>query len=119
MGFCLVNHVAVAARDLVRQHGLDRVMIVDWDVHHGNGTHDILARTYDPAFLFISVHAAGEDCFPGTGNAAGATPHAGVLNLPVGPRMTPRALFAAVPHIIARLEVPALASRNAAARARV
>ena len=38
MGFCLVNHVAVAARYLVKQLGVERVMIVDWDVHHGNGT---------------------------------------------------------------------------------
>ena len=125
-GFCIVNGVALGALYAAKVRGVRKVAVVDFDVvrnhrvlrgavhysssnppaqHHGNGTQDILARTYDPAFLFISVHAAGEDCFPGTGVVAGARPHAGVLNLPVGQRMTPRGLFAALPHIISRLEV--------------
>ena len=116
-GFCIVNGVALGALYAAKVRGVPKVAVVDFDVHHGNGTQDILARTYDPAFLFVSVHAAGDDCFPGTGAEAGAVPHAGVLNLPVGQRMTPKNLFAVLPHIIARLEVRC--SPRAAARARL
>ena len=116
-GFCIVNGVALGALYAAKVRGVPKVAVVDFDVHHGNGTQDILARTYDPAFLFVSVHAAGDDCFPGTGAEAGAVPHAGVLNLPVGQRMTPKNLFAVLPHIIARLEVRC--SPRAAARAPV
>lgn len=54
MGFCLFNNAAVAARYAQRAHGLDRVAIVDYDVHHGNGTNDIFYD--DPSVLFISLH---------------------------------------------------------------
>jgi len=54
MGFCLYNSIAVAARYAQRQHGLRRVLILDWDVHHGNGTQDIFER--DPGVLFVSLH---------------------------------------------------------------
>ena len=50
MGFCLFNSVAIAARYLQREHGVGRVAIVDWDVHHGNGTQDIFYD--DPPFSF-------------------------------------------------------------------
>ena len=63
MGFCLFNHVAVAARYLQQQHSIDRVMIIDWDVHHGNGTEDILRKVDDTAFFSIHQHPA----YPGTG----------------------------------------------------
>jgi len=63
MGFCLFNNVAVAARHALQQTGIERVLIVDFDVHHGNGTQDIFYA--DPAVLFISSHQEG--IYPGTG----------------------------------------------------
>lgn len=65
MGFCLLNHVAVAAEH-ARARGVERVAIVDWDVHHGNGTQDVF---YDESgVLFLSVHQS--PFYPGTGTAA-------------------------------------------------
>lgn len=63
MGFCLFNNAAVAARYAIERRGLERVAILDWDVHHGNGTQDILWR--DPSVLFISLHQW--PLYPGTG----------------------------------------------------
>ena len=65
MGFCLFNNIAVAAAHARNKHGLNRVMIVDWDVHHGNGTQDIFFA--DPAQYFLSIHRFGGGFYPGTG----------------------------------------------------
>ena len=65
MGFCLINHVIVAARHALRQHELRRVLIVDWDVHHGNGTQDLCYD--DEQIWFFSVHR--HPFYPGTGMA--------------------------------------------------
>jgi acetoin utilization deacetylase AcuC-like enzyme len=77
MGFCLVNNVAVAARHMQAEHGVDRIAIVDFDVHHGNGTQDVFAG--DGSVFYASLHQAG--IYPGTGAAGegGAT----TLNVPL------------------------------------
>ena len=82
MGFCLFNHVAIAAQYARAQHHLDRVAIVDYDVHHGNGTQD--AFYADPAVLYISTHEY--PFYPGTGRAeeAGAGDGRGAnINIPL------------------------------------
>jgi acetoin utilization deacetylase AcuC-like enzyme len=82
MGFCLFNNVAVAARWALDHHGSERVMIVDFDVHHGNGTNDIFSD--DPRVLFVSVHES--PLYPGTGPATDVGTGSGVgfnVNLPV------------------------------------
>jgi acetoin utilization deacetylase AcuC-like enzyme len=66
MGFCIFNHVAVAARYLQSKHGLRRIAIVDWDVHHGNGTEAIFLE--DPDVFYLSLHEQG--LYPYTGPAS-------------------------------------------------
>jgi acetoin utilization deacetylase AcuC-like enzyme len=66
MGFCLFNNVAIAGRYAQRKYGIDRVLIVDWDVHHGNGTQDIFYE--DPSVFFFSTHQW--PWYPGTGPAS-------------------------------------------------
>ena len=63
MGFCFFNNVAIAARALQEEDGVERVAIVDWDVHHGNGTQDIFID--DPSVYFVSIHQW--PLYPGTG----------------------------------------------------
>ena len=65
MGFCLFNNVAIAARWAREEAGLERVLIVDWDVHHGNGTQD--AFYDDPSVFYLSFHLTGH--YPGTGRS--------------------------------------------------
>ena len=64
MGFCLFNNIAVIARYLQREHGVGKVAIVDWDVHHGNGTQDIFYE--DESVFFFSIHQS--PWYPGTGS---------------------------------------------------
>jgi acetoin utilization deacetylase AcuC-like enzyme len=82
MGFCLFNNVALAATHALRAHGLERVLILDWDVHHGNGTNDLFHSSAQ--VLYISIHQTG--LFPGSGAASDQGAGAGTgftLNLPV------------------------------------
>jgi acetoin utilization deacetylase AcuC-like enzyme len=65
MGFCFFNNAAIAARYLRKKHGLERVLIVDWDVHHGNGTQDAFAE--DGSVMYFSTHQ--HPFYPGTGKA--------------------------------------------------
>ena len=81
MGFCLLNHVAVAARHALAR-GARRVLILDWDVHHGNGTEEIFEDA--PEVLYVSLHQSPQ--YPGTGAAAdvGSGPGRGyTLNVPL------------------------------------
>ncbi len=80
MGFCLFNNAAVAARHAQRDHGAERVAIVDWDVHHGNGTQDIFWN--DPSVLYCSTHQM--PLYPGTG-AKDETGAGNIVNAPLAP----------------------------------
>ena len=96
MGFCLVNNVAVAAASRVARG--ERVLIVDWDVHHGNGTQDIFWD--DPDVLYVSTHQ--HPLYPGTGRPTevGGTGAPGLtLNLPVPPGATGDVLRAAIDEV--------------------
>lgn len=81
MGFCLFGSIAIAARHAMEQHGLSRVAVVDFDVHHGNGTQDLLWD--ESRALFISSHQM--PLWPGTGGADERGAHGNVMNLPLAP----------------------------------
>ncbi|HEX2693250.1 MAG TPA: histone deacetylase [Gemmatimonadaceae bacterium] len=79
MGFCLFGNVAVAAHYARRKYGLDRILIVDWDVHHGNGTQALVQN--EPAIHFVSMHQW--PWYPGTGAAEDRGPHGSIWNIPL------------------------------------
>lgn len=81
MGFCLFGSVALAARYARTRHGMDRVLIVDWDVHHGNGTQALVDA--DPGIHFVSMHQW--PWYPGTGAASERGEHANLWNIPMPP----------------------------------
>ena len=79
MGFCFFNNAAIAARHAQRHHGIGRVAILDFDVHHGNGTQDIFWD--DPSVLYGSTHQM--PLFPGTGAAEERGEHGTIVNAPL------------------------------------
>ncbi|MBN1511077.1 MAG: histone deacetylase [Phycisphaerae bacterium] len=86
MGFCLFNNVAIAADRLIRMHGLHRVLILDWDVHHGNATQAMFESR--PDVLYISLHGDPSCLYPGTGweTEAGTGDGEGfTINIPILP----------------------------------
>jgi len=102
MGFCFFGNAAVAARRATSAHGLSRVLILDWDVHHGNGTEAIFAADSD--VLFVSIHEW--PLYPGTGPASYAGVGAGegyTVNLPVPSGSGDAAYRSLVEHVTAPL----------------
>jgi acetoin utilization deacetylase AcuC-like enzyme len=81
MGFCFFNNAAVAARHAEKAHGAERVAIVDWDVHHGNGSQDIFWS--DPSVMYCSTHQM--PLYPGTGAVSERGDHDTIVNAPLSP----------------------------------
>lgn len=81
MGFCIFGNVAIAAKHALEVHGLSRVAVVDFDVHHGNGTQALLQD--DPRVLVVTSQQM--PLWPGTGHASDRGPHGTVLNIPLAP----------------------------------
>ncbi|HTU98012.1 MAG TPA: histone deacetylase [Solirubrobacteraceae bacterium] len=99
MGFCLFNNIAVAAELAIRERGVEKVMIIDWDVHHGNGTAEIFRHRAD--VLVTGIHQAG--LFPGTGALADSGSGDGrgyTVNLPVPPGSGPETWLSLMEHLI-------------------
>lgn len=81
MGFCLFNNVAIGALHAKAVHGLERVAVVDFDVHHGNGTQATFETI--PGFMYVSSHQS--PAYPGTGAASDCGPYGNILNAPLPP----------------------------------
>lgn len=102
MGFCVFGNVAIAARYAQRVHGLQRVLIIDFDVHHGNGTNDAFYE--DPNIFFISTHQQGS--YPGTGKMEDVGKGSGegtTLNLPLPGGSGDQAMSAVFEEVIVRV----------------
>ena len=102
MGFCFFNNVAVAAAHARAEHAAERVLILDWDVHHGNGTNDIFHA--DPSVLFSSIHEW--PLYPGTGPAGDAGSGTGegfTVNMPVPSGSGNEVHCSLVEHVVAPL----------------
>jgi acetoin utilization deacetylase AcuC-like enzyme len=101
MGFCLFNNVAIGALHALNAHGLARVAVVDFDVHHGNGTQAVALK--EPRLLFASTHQ--RPLYPGTGAAEDQSPHANLINAPLPARTDGAAWRAAMAaHVLPALQ---------------
>ena len=101
MGFCMFNNMAVAAQRALDAHDLSRVLVLDWDVHHGNGTEAIFAA--EDRVLYASIHQS--PLYPGTGAADEVGREAGegyTINLPVPPGAGDEQFTSLVEHVVAR-----------------
>ena len=99
MGFCLFNNVAIAARHALAAHGAERVLVFDWDVHHGNGTNDIFHASRE--VLYVSIHQS--PLYPGTGPLGDTGSGEGegyTVNLPVPPGAGEDVWLSLVEHIV-------------------
>ena len=99
MGFCIFNNVAVAAQHALDAHGAERVLVLDWDVHHGNGTNDIFHDSSE--VLYASLHQS--PLYPGTGPMSDNGSGAGegyTLNLPVPPGSGHPEWLSLVQHVV-------------------
>src|SRR4030095_6236983 len=85
MGFCLFGTVAIGAHYARQRHGAERVLIVDWDVHHGNGTQALVE--HEPDIHFVSMHQW--PWYPGTGASDDRGPHRNVWNVPMRANLPP------------------------------
>jgi acetoin utilization deacetylase AcuC-like enzyme len=102
MGFCLFNNVALAATAALRRDAVDRVLILDWDVHHGNGTNDLFHDTDE--VLYVSIHES--PLYPGTGSVTDRGSGAGLgrtVNLPVGAGSGDDVFCSLVEHVVCDL----------------
>lgn len=84
MGFCLFSNAAIAADYALQKPGIERVAILDWDVHHGNGTQHLVE--HNPRIAYCSLHQF--PCYPGTGRSSDRGLHNNVLNIPMSPGST-------------------------------
>ncbi len=92
MGFCLFGNVAIAAHYALARHACRRVLIVDWDVHHGNGTQALVE--HEPRIRFVSMHQW--PWYPGTGAADDRGPHGTIWNVPMAAALSPSTYVAAL-----------------------
>ena len=104
MGFCLFGNAVIAARHALDRHGLSRVAIMDFDVHHGNGTQDLVWD--DARILFASTHQM--PLYPGSGHASETGAHGQVVNVPLDPHTGGKEFRAAMEGIV----LPAMASHD-------
>ncbi len=100
MGFCIFGNIAIAAKHAMQAHGLSRVAVLDFDVHHGNGTQALLQD--DPRVLFVSSHQS--PLWPGSGMTDEVGPHGTIINLPLSPGSDGRTMHAAWDRALKRVE---------------
>jgi acetoin utilization deacetylase AcuC-like enzyme len=102
MGFCLFNNIAIGVSHALRAHGCGRALILDWDVHHGNGTQEVFYESAE--VLFASIHQS--PLYPGTGHPSERGSGAGegyTVNLPVAPGAGPDEFLSIVQTVVAPL----------------